>query len=167
MVNYRRNRVRGGTYFFTVTLRDRRSDLLVREVDALRDAWRAAATRTPHSAIAVVVLPDHLHAVLRMGEDTDDYPRLWQNIKKGFTRRLCAGGRSPWQPRYWERTIHSEAQLQTCVDYVHINPVKHGWVSRVADWPHSSFHRHVRMGLLPSDWAGDADASDHGFGERR
>ncbi len=167
MVNYRRNRVRGGTYFFTVTLRDRRSDLLVREVDALRDAWKAAAARTPHSVIAAVVLPDHLHAVLRMAEDTDDYPRLWQDIKKNFTRKVCAGDCSPWQSRYWERTIQAEAQLQACVDYVHINPVKHGWVTRVADWPHSSFHRHVRMGLLPPDWAGDANVSDQGFGERR
>ena len=90
MVRYRRNRIAGATYFFTVTLRDRRSDLLVREIDALRAAWRAAATRVPHAVIAAVVLPDHLHAVIRMANGTADYPRLWQDIKKGFTRRVTA-----------------------------------------------------------------------------
>ena len=70
MVRYRRNRVVGATYFFTVTLRDRRSTLLVREIDALREAWRKAAHRVPHAVIAAVVLPDHLHAVIRMQDET-------------------------------------------------------------------------------------------------
>lgn len=87
MVLYRRNRVSGGTYFFTVTLRNRRSDVLVRHVDALRDAWRSARTRVPHAVIASVVLPDHLHAVIEMPDGASDYSRLWQDIKKGFTRR--------------------------------------------------------------------------------
>ena len=159
MVRYRRNRVPDGTYFFTVTLRNRRSDLLVRHIDALRDAWRSARSRTPHAVIAVVVLPDHLHAVIRM-RDGGDYSRLWQDIKKGFTRRTtmpCAP--SPWQPRFWEHTIRDEEDLRRHVDYVHINPLKHGWVRRVADWPHSSFHRHVRDRVLPADWGG------HGGGE--
>ena len=92
MVRYRRNRIAGATYFFTVTLRDRRSDLLVREIDALRAAWRAAANRVPHTIIASVVLPDHLHAVIRMEDETANYPRLWQDIKKGFTRRTAKPG---------------------------------------------------------------------------
>ncbi len=154
MVRYRRNRIAGATYFFTVTLRDRRSDLLVREIDALGAAWRAAAKRVPHGVIAAVVLPDHLHAVIRMTDATADYPRLWQDIKKGFTRRVVAAGEpSPWQSRYWERTVRDEAELRALVDYVHINPVKHGLVETVAAWPHSSFHRFVARGVLPNDWA--------------
>ncbi|WP_296282825.1 transposase [Pseudoxanthomonas sp.] len=165
MVRYRRNRIAGATYFFTVTLRDRRSDLLVREVDALRAAWRAAAKRVPHVVIAAVVLPDHLHAVIRMADATADYPRLWQDIKKGFTRRVVpAGGRSPWQPRYWERTVRDEAELQALVDYVHINPVKHGLVETVAAWPHSSVHRFMARGVLPNDRAGIGDVKT-GTGE--
>ena len=166
MVRYRRNRIAGATYFFTVTLRDRRSDLLVREIDALRAAWRAAAKRIPHVVIAAVVLPDHLHAVIRMTDATADYPRLWQDIKKGFTRRVVrAGGPSPWQSRYWERTVRDEAELQALVDYVHINPVKHALVETVAAWPHSSFHRYVSQGWLPCDWGGEGDAMGR-FGER-
>jgi len=155
MVQYRRNRVDGGTYFFTVTLHDRRGDALVRHVEALRTAWRRARARVPHEVVAVVVLPEHLHAVIRMAEGTADYSRLWQEIKKDFTRRLPPeDGRtvSPWQPRFWEHTICDARDLQAHVDYVHINPVKHGLVTQVADWPYSSFHRYVRAGLLPPDW---------------
>ena len=166
MVGYRRNRVAGATYFFTVTLRDRRSDLLVREIDALRDAWRAAARRVPHTVIAAVVLPDHLHAVIRMDDETANYPRLWQDIKKGFTQRTSnRGSPSAWQSRYWERTVRDEKELQVLVDYVHINPQKHGLVDRLAEWPHSTFHRYVSNGWLPLDWATSTDV-DGGLGER-
>ena len=166
MVRYRRNRIAGATYFFTVTLRDRRSDLLVREIDALRAAWRAAARRIPHVVIAAVVLPDHLHAVIRMVDATADYPRLWQDIKKGFTRRVVpAGGPSPWQSRYWERTVRDDAERQALVDYVHINPLKHGLVETVAAWPHSSFHRYVSRGWLPHDWAAGSEVKVE-LGER-
>ena len=167
MVKYRRNRIAGATYFFTVTLRDRRSDLLVREIDALRDAWRKAAGRLPHTVIAAVVLPDHLHAVIRMDDATADFPRLWQDIKKGFTwRTALPGSASAWQSRYWERTVRDEVGLQACVDYVHINPLKHGLVNAVVDWPHSTFHRYVSKGWLPADWAAAPDATGS-FGEPR
>ena len=154
MVRYRRNRVPGGTYFFTVTLRDRRSDALVANIDALREAWGVARWRVPHAVLAAVVLPDHLHAVIRMHDAAGDYPRLWQDIKKGFTRRVAGPGAgvSPWQARYWEHTIRDGSDLRAHVDYVHFNPVKHRHVVRVVDWPYSSFHREVRAGRLPADW---------------
>ena len=165
MVSYRRNRIAGATYFFTVTLRDRRSDLLVREIEALRESWRKAASRVPHTVIAAVVMPDHLHAVIRMDDVSANYPRLWQDIKKGFTRRTSSpGSKSAWQSRYWERTVRDEEELQACVDYVHINPLKHGLVNALVDWPHSTFHRYVRKGWLPLDWAGEPAATGM-FGE--
>ncbi|MBY6204005.1 REP-associated tyrosine transposase [Halomonas denitrificans] len=163
MVNYRRNRLRGGTYFFTVTLRNRSSDLLTRQVAALRVSWRRAAERVPHQVLAVVVLPDHLHALIEMRDENDDYPKLWQEIKKGFTRRI--GGRgSPWQSRYWEHTIRNDADLQAHCDYIHFNPVKHGYVERASDWPHSSIHRYIERGDLPADW-GTNDDFEGRFGE--
>lgn len=166
MVRYRRNRVPDGTFFFTVTLRDRRGDALVRHVDVLRESRRRARVRIPHEVIAVVVLPDHLHAVLRMRDGAGDYPALWPEIKKGFTRCLgIPGGASSWQPRFWEHTIRDEEDLRAHVDYVHINPVKHGLVSSLAEWPYSSFHRYVRAGVLPADWAGVV-VSKGAFGER-
>ena len=153
MVNYRRARADGGTYFLILTLRDRRSDILVRDIDSLREAWLAAKRRVPHDVIAVVVLPDHLHALVRMRDSRDDYSRLVQDVKKGFTYRTGMRGRGPWQSRFWEHLIRNEADLRAHIDYIHFNPVKHGHVERVADWPHSSFHRYVRAGILPRDWA--------------
>jgi putative transposase len=173
MVHYRRNVVVGGTYFFTVTLRNRRCDLLVRHVGLLREAWYAARMRVPHEVIAAVVLPDHLHAVLVMRDSTSDYSRLWQDIKRGFTRRLAVMDDLPrrnglpalWQSRFWEHTIKGADDLRAHVDYVHINPLKHGYVTRVADWPHSTFHRYVRNRDLPLNWAGDVTVAGQ-FGER-
>ena len=175
MVNYRRIRNPGATYFFTVTLRNRRSDLLVQEIDALRVAWRNAKSRVPHTVIASVVLPNHLHAVMRMDDAECNYPRFWRDIKSGLTRVVARGTTvSPWQPRYWEHIVRDENDLRRHIDYVHINPLKHGLVNRVVDWPHSAFHRYVREGLLPADWAGKAsererfgNVSTSEFGERQ
>lgn len=152
MVRYRRNRIAGGTYFFTVTLHDRRDDALVRHIDLLLASWQKAHARIPHRIVAAVVLPDHLHAVIRMPDADVDYSRLWQEIKKGFTRQLQSAAPSPWQSRFWEHTIRDDDDLRAHVDYVHFNPVKHGLAARAADWPHSSFHRYVRENKLPPDW---------------
>ena len=70
-----------------------------------------------------------------------------------------------WQRRYWEHAIRDDADFERHVDYIHYNPVKHGLVSRVVDWPHSSFHRYVEEGILPADWAGDASGLAGEFGE--
>lgn len=158
MVNYRRNRIQNGTYFFTITLRNRRSDLLVFRIDALFSAWRRARRRVPHRVVAFVVMPDHLHALVTMKDGRDDYSRLIQDVKKGFTRRMAYEGKidSPWQARFWEHTIRDDNDLRNHIYYIHINPLKHGMVESVADWPHSTFHRYVRKGWLPIDWAGDS-----------
>lgn len=58
-----------------------------------------------------------------------------------------------WQRRFWEHTVRDEGDFQAHVDYIHYNPVKHGLVTRVGDWPYSSFHRFVRLGWLNSNWA--------------
>jgi putative transposase len=175
MVRYRRNHIPGGTYFFTVTLADRRSTALVDRADALRAAFRTTMAAAPFGIDAIVVLPDHLHAILRLPEDDADYPNRWRLIKGHFTSAVIAAG-SPlvpdakgeyriWQRRYWEHTIRDERDFARHVDYIHINPVKHGLVACVADWPYSSFHRYVRRGLLPKDWAGAVPLGAQGFGE--
>jgi putative transposase len=177
MVRYRRNFVPGGTYFFTLTLVDRRSSALVDHVDALRAAFRRARRERPFTIDAIVVLPDHLHAILSLPPADADYPGRWRLIKTLFSNRVIAAGVTVrrhgndelalWQRRFWEHTIRSDDDLGRHVDYIHFNPVKHGLVSRVGDWPHSSFHRYVRHGLLPEDWAGDTDSTGVDFGERR
>jgi putative transposase len=176
MVRYRRNFVPGGTYFFTVTLQNRRSQVLVEHVDLLRHAFRATRGERPFDIDAIVVLPDHLHAVMTLPEDDQDFSGRWRRMKSLFTRLAVARGvpakcnqrgeYNLWQSRFWEHTIQDETDFSQHVDYIHYNPVKHGLVSRVCDWPHSSFHRYVRQGVLPRDWAGTADPPGIAFGER-
>ena len=70
-----------------------------------------------------------------------------------------------WQRRYWEHAIRDDADLERHIDYIHFNPVKHGLVSRVWDWPYSSFKQYVQRGDLPPDWGGDARNLAGEYGE--
>ena len=166
MSNYRRVWVPGGTYFFTVNLLQRRRCLLVDHIDLLRDAFRAAKAARPFHLLAIVVLPDHLHCVWRLPEGDADNANRWAQIKSGFSRafpvderrssrRIARRERGVWQRRYWEHLIRDEDDLRRHVDYVHINPVKHGHARRACDWPYSSFPRWVEAGEYPVDWASD------------
>jgi putative transposase len=176
MVRYRRNYAAGGTFFFTVTLANRASRVLIDRIDALRDAVAATRRNHPFTIDAVVVLPDHLHMVMTLPEADADYPNRWSLMKRGFTERVIESGITVprrhngelalWQDRFWEHTIRDASDFARHVDYVHFNPVKHGLVQRVSDWPHSSFHRYVRHGTLPLDWAGDVSEYSGHFGER-
>ena len=152
----------------TLTL-ERQGRLLVEHVDLLREAVRAVRRERPFHIDAWVVLPDHLHAVWTLPVGDSDYSGRWREIKKAFskglpkTERLSAvraakGERGIWQRRFWEHTIRDDADYAAHIDYVHINPVKHGLVERVAQWPYSSFHRAVAMDLYPLDWASDGVA---------
>jgi len=177
MTAYRRNFIPGGCFFFTVNLADRRLRLLTENVEALRAAFRETHQRHPFTIDAIVVLPDHLHAVWTMPEGDRDFATRWRLIKSTFSRNLAVGEpisasraakgeRGIWQRRYWEHTIRDENDLARHIDYVHINPVKHGLVTRVGDWSHSSFHRMVKLGIYPEDWAGDVAEFGANFGER-
>jgi putative transposase len=163
MPDYRRNRVPGGTYFFTVNLLDRNSRLLVDRIDLLRDAVRTVRTHAPFHIDAWVVLPDHMHCVWTLPADDDDFSGRWRQVKTLFatamppTERRSAirvrnGERGIWQRRFWEHTIRDDRDYANHLDYVHFNPVKHGLVEHVADWPFSSFHRCVARGLYPAAW---------------
>jgi putative transposase len=175
VVHYRRNLLPGGTYFFTVTLRDRKADFLVRRIDSLREAFRLARRARPFEVDAIVILPDHLHCIWTLPPDDADFAHRWRLIKARFARKLAdtdatvrrnnKGEYNVWQRRFWEHTIRDEQDFQNHVDYIHYNPVKHGLVERVRDWPYSSFHRFVRRGWVSSDWAGDSSAIDGPMGE--
>jgi len=166
MSRYRRAHVPGATYFFTVNLLNRRSDLLVRHIDLLRETVRATRSRHPFHIDAWVVLPDHMHCVWTLPDGAADFALRWKVIKFAFARRLpktevltatqrSRGERGIWQRRYWEHLIQDERDYRHHVDYVHRNPLKHGLVEHVVDWPYSSFHRAVGAGIYPVDWCGD------------
>jgi putative transposase len=170
MPNYRRFRVPGGTYFFTVNPLERRSDLLVRHIDALREAVRRTRRARPFYIDAWVVLPEHMHWVITLPEGDDDFSNCIKAIKIRFVRaipaterrtrvRAARGEPAIWQRRFWEHAIRSDSDYAHHLDYVHFNPVKHGYVTFARDWPYSTFNRLVKAGLYSADW-GDAGVAD-------
>ena len=167
MTDYCRYRIDGGTYFFTVNLADRNRSLLIEHINVLREAFRAVKQAHPFKIDAVVVLPEHLHTLWTLPDGDDDFSQRWRQIKSAFSReiakeeqisrsRLRKQERGIWQRRFWEHAIRDEEDFRQHVDYIHYNPVKHGYVQKVVEWPYSSFHQHVRLGILPVDWAGSA-----------
>jgi putative transposase len=156
---YRRMRLPGATYFFTVNLATRGEDLLVRRIDLLRRAYEATVAEHPLHCHAMVVLPDHLHAVWTLPPGDADFSIRWRKIKARFThwsglattvtyskqRKREAG---LWQRRFWEHTIRNEGDHAAHVGYCLWNPVRHGLVARAEDWPYSSIHRDLRAGLI-------------------
>jgi putative transposase len=145
MPDYRRFRVSGGTYFFTVNLLERKQDLLVRHIDYLREAIRATKEGRPFDIDAWVVLPDHMHTVWTLLPRDDDFSNRWKSIKIRFVQklprtercsrvRIAKGERGIWQQRFWEHVmIRDENDYVRHIDYVHWNPMKHGLVQKVAD----------------------------------
>ena len=176
MPDYRRSRVPGGTYFFTVNLLDRDSRLLFTHVDALRAVVRRVLGRSPLRIDAWAVLPDHMHCVWTLPPGDTDFAGRWRAIKTAFSKSVAGGEpRSPvmerrgergiWQRRYWEHTIRDERDYAAHIDYTHFNPVKHGLVRHPSEWPYSSFRRCVAAGMYPADWCGGEEPGE--AGERR
>jgi putative transposase len=177
MPDYRRNRVPGVTYFFTVNLRTRRSGLLVTAIDTLRAAIRAAQARQPFHIDAWVVLPDHMHCLWTSPEGDADFSGRWQAIKIAFSKSITPTEersstmirrrqRGIWQHRFWEHTIRDDRDYAAHMDYIHFNSVEHGLVQTAADWPYSTFRKCVSIGLYPADWGGNG-AHTGSTGERR
>jgi putative transposase len=176
MPRYRRVKIEGALFFFTLALADRSSDLLVRHIERARCAYAVVQKRFPFETIAICILPDHLHALWQLPDGDADYASRWSLFKSAFSRGLATAPRRSaskiakrekgiWQRRYWEHAIRDEKDLERHVDYIHYNPVKHKLVTRVVDWPHSSFHRYVEQGILPADWGGDVMDFPGRFGE--
>lgn len=151
--------IAGGTYFFTLRLAAPGSDLLVDRIDLLRAAFREVQAQVPVHQDAVVILPDHLHAVWTLPRGDAGFGLRLRAIKQQFQAAIRADGlvqRSElWQPRYSGHPIWTPAARQNHVAHCWIDPVRHALVHRVADWPHSSFHRDVAAGLVAEDWSGE------------
>jgi putative transposase len=167
MATYRRLYHHGGCYFFTVNLANRHSQLLIEHIDLLKKSIRHVKQKHPFDIDAMVVLPEHLHCVWTLPKNDIDYSTRWRLIKSYFSyhlpylndevysdSRAKKAERGIWQRRCWEHLIKNEDDYRAHIDYVHINPVKHKHVSRVCDWPYSSFHQWVKNGVYAVDWAG-------------
>lgn len=170
MPEYRRFKVSGGYYFFTVVTYQR---LPILTGDSsrtlLHNAWQDTQIRFPFETIAICLLPDHLHCIWKLPENDANYSVRWKEIKRLFTKgylqeigpggvrnesRQKRGEAAIWQRRFWEHTLSDEIDLETHIDYIHYNPIKHGYVKKAADWPWSSFKRFVGKGIYDLEWVG-------------
>ena len=169
MSRYRRN-YEGQIYFFTVVT-DRRRPILTTDLGrmALREAIETVRQEMAFEKIANVLLPDHVHVIWELPLGDTDYSIRWKRIKTAFSKtwkqhggllnppsssRKKRGELSVWQRRFFEHTCRDERDLKRCIDYIHVDPLKHGLVDKVCDWPWSSFHRYVAEGEYPRDWGG-------------
>ena len=168
MPNYRRAFFPGGSYFLTIVTEKRTP--IFRQQKArqlLKQTIRTCRQHWPFDLDAFVLLPDHFHMILSLPPTDMEYPKRIGFIKKEFTKSwLAIGGqeqppsesklrhrrRGVWQRKYWEHTCRDEDNYRSHVDYIHYNPVKHGYVECPNDWAWSSFHRYVRNGVYPADW---------------
>ena len=168
MPEYRRSIIDGGTYFFTVVTYNRVpifADIKVRRI--LRSALLNVKDRYPFNLDAICLLPEHIHCIWTLPDGDSDYSLRWKEIKRIFTReylkkvgpgearnesRQKRGEAAIWQRRFWEHTIRDEDDLSRHLDYIHYNPVKHGYVQSVHEWRWSSFHRYIKMGYYDIDW---------------
>ena len=183
MPNYIRAKFEGGYYFFTVVTYRRTK--LFDSASArryLKQAIRQTQSKRPFEMIALCLLPDHLHCVWKLPDDDADFSTRWASIKGSFSKqylrehcntiaatpsRQRKGEVCLWQRRFWEHQIRDENDLKKHVDYIHYNPVKHGLVECVEDWPWSTYHRYVREGFYSSDeiFADMTNVTKTDFGE--
>lgn len=168
MSRYRRVRIRGATYFFTVvTQRRRRVFADHASARMLGHAIREVRERLPFHMDAIVLLPDHFHCLMRLPPGDHDYSTRMQRIKAEFTKAYLRGGgvetlvtdasakegrRGVWQRRFWEHTIRDEDDFERHADYIHYNPVKHGYVTCPHQWRWSTFARNVKREWYRSTW---------------
>jgi putative transposase len=163
VVHYRRSFVPGGTFFFTVTLYNRKSCLLVERIELLKEAVHSVKNQYPFQMKAYVVLPEHLHMIWELPNGDSNYSLRWKKIKALFSKSINRSGfELPktkhneyrlWQRRFWEHAIKDMSDFENHVNYIHYNPIKHGLVNELHDWPYSSFHHYVQSGRLCEHWA--------------
>jgi putative transposase len=149
---------------------------------ALRESIYKVRQTLPFRIDAWVLLPDHFHTIWTLPDDDARYAARWAVIKSGVTkkcRNLFGLGENTnisrsyrhegdiWQRRFWELVIRDDQDFHRHLDYLHWNPVKHGYVKTPMDWPYSTFHRFVAQGLYPSNWGGGGmdNYSPEDFGE--
>ena len=162
-MRYRRAVIPGATYFFTVNLQDRKSNLLTDKIDKLRFAFQKSISHYPFTIDAIVILPDHLRMVMSLPEEDGRYSLRWNLIKGIFskqiqptelitTARKNKRERGIWQKRFWGHFIRDETDRQHHTNYIHYNPVKHGYVANPIDWQYSSIHRFIQEGIITKHW---------------
>ena len=169
MSNYRRSLTAGGVYFFTVVTHNRFPVFShVKNIRAFRKICKEVCNELPFEEVACVILYDHVHSIWKLPENDCDFSKRWGVIKSRFTKYLRSNGyvEEVWQKRFWEHEIRNTNDLNIHLNYIHYNPVKHGYVKHVKDWPYSTFQIYVDKDYYPDNWGSDfVINNENGYGE--
>ena len=171
-MNYRRAFVPNGYLHIIITSYDRKP-IFIENIDILRTAFKNTKTIYEFEIIAICVLPNHIHLILHP-HNTEQYPHIFSSINLFFSRNvgrvrpsdnLKIGYKNKrekgiFQRRYWEHTIRDENELNNHINYIHYNPVKHGYAKSVKDWEYSSFHKFVKNGLYDINWGSNTNIKE-------
>ena len=146
------------THVFVTIVTGKRENILIKNIAIIRKSFAECKTKYDFDIYCIVILPNHIHMILKP-VNINEYPKIIGEIKKYFTKNANIEYKtnsnresSIWQRRYWEHTIRDENDLYKHVDYIHYNPVKHGYVMAVKDWKYSSFDKFVKMGYYDVNW---------------
>ena len=164
MRNYIRDKTKGGCYFLTFNLINRKSQLLLTYIEQFRIAYTKTINRHHFHLDALVVLPDHAHIMITLPQDSDDYAIIVASLKSQFSRQLndielvtssrqAKRERGIWQRRFWEHRIRDDNDYRQHMDYIHYNPVKHGYVINPQDWQYSTLNKLITKEVYPFGWA--------------
>ena len=175
-MHYRRAIAPSASYFFTLNLLNRNSNLLLQHIDKLRYAFRRVKNQYPFIIDGIVILPEHLHMLMTLFPEDNNYSLRIRLIKSIFSYQITRGEninlsrkkkseRGIWQRRFWEHCIRDELDYERHLNYIHYNPVKHAYVSQAAAWPYSSIHQYIKSGVLSEDWACGQNFPSYQFDE--
>ena len=153
-------------YIFITIVAYKRKQILIENIEYLRESFKQTLQKYQFEIIAIVVNPDHIHMIIKP-DNISEYPKIIGTIKKSFTQiskidHTTKNNRESdvWQRRYWEHTIRDEKDLYKHIDYIHYNPVKHGIVKAPKEWEYSSFKKFVQMGLYEENWCNFNDENE-------
>jgi putative transposase len=171
MPEYKRYFLQGGTYFFTVVTFQRRC-IFDKEstISLLRNSFKTTMEFANFSIDAIVILPDHIHTIWTLPEEDSDFSTRWKLIKSTFSKQfnntftdslpdsiISKGESGIWQRRFWEHLIRDQEDFNKHCDYIHYNPVKHGFVKSPSQWKFSSFSKFLNQGIYEENWGSDID----------
>lgn len=160
-------------YIFITVVTYKRNKILLKNIEKLRNSFKKAKTKYQFEIFGMVVLPDHFHIILKP-EIANEFSKIIGSIKSSFTKtidkdyidnnistsRIKRREKGVWQRRFYEHTIRSEEELHSYLDYIHYNPVKHGYAKNVRDWEFSSFHKFVNQEWYDINWGSLEDVKN-------
>jgi putative transposase len=168
MSNYLRDKTPGGMYFFTLVTYNRQPIFLIeRNIRLFKKSLSEVKMTKSFKIVALVILPDHIHMILALPENDYDYSKRISLIKKSFGKdygkyspksialpksAIKRNERGIWQRRFWEHKIRDDRDYLAHINYIHLNPVKHGLVDDIANWKWSTYFTFLKSGFYEKNW---------------